>query len=143
MTSAPVGGVVEPGLSPGLPCSGLMTKGEPMAELVTLERCSPAIMASLSSSSRCRPVTIDSSSRRERSSASCRALVSSSCFLSICILSPPATGAVLGPGVLGASVAGLAELEPFLLDLMTANLCNDGSISATFAMYSVLFRSEA
>ena len=36
MTSAPVGGVVEPGLSPGLPCSGLMTKGEPMAELVTL-----------------------------------------------------------------------------------------------------------
>ena len=135
MTSAPVGGVVEPGLSPGLPCSGLMTKGEPMAELVTLERCSPAIMASLSSSSRCRPVTIDSSSRRERSSASCRALVSSSCFLSICILSPPATGAVLGPGVLGASVTGLAELEPFLLDLMTANLRTDGSISATLAMY--------
>ena len=71
MTSAPVGGVVESGLLPGLPCSELLTKGSPMAELVTLERCSPAIMASLSSNTRCRPGTIYSSSRCDHSSASC------------------------------------------------------------------------
>ena len=120
---------MEPGLSPGLPLSGLITKGEVMAELVTLLKLMLAIIASLSSSSRCSPDTMVSSSLLDLCSASWRALVSSICFLSIIIRSPLTADPGSPPGtpellaVLVSSVEGLAELElAFLLDLMTASL---------------------
>ena len=99
-----------------------------MAELVTLLKLMLAIIASLSSSSLCRPDTILSSSLLDLCSASWRALLSSICFLSIIIRSPltadpgsPGTPELLA--VLVSSVEGLEELElAFLLDLMTASL---------------------
>ena len=99
-----------------------------MAELVTLLKLMLAIIASLSSSSRCSPDTMLSSSLLDLCSASWRALVSSICFLSIIIRSPltadPGSGTPELLAMLVSSVAAvLAELElAFLLDLMTASL---------------------